>query len=102
MPPRPGSPVGGHSVSPEPGKVGNGARRRDCPLVWSRMVEPMNPAVNPAARITRVRIISYLQFDGEVWTAATGLSWIDDHVAARSRCTGGRISPGLYGILDRR
>jgi hypothetical protein len=29
--------------------------------------------MNPAAPVTRVRIISYLQFDDELWTAATGL-----------------------------
>ena len=59
-------------------EVGNGgaALRLSTPVTWcpspsrrSTRVEPMNPA----APVTRVRIISYLQFDGDVWTAAIGL-----------------------------
>ena len=60
-------------------EVGNGgapALRLSTPVTWcpsssrrSTRVEPMNPA----APVTRVRIISYLQFDGELSTAATGL-----------------------------
>jgi hypothetical protein len=59
-------------------QVGGGgpAPRLSTPVTWcpsssrrSTRVEPMNPA----APVTRVRIISYLRFDGELWTAATGL-----------------------------
>jgi hypothetical protein len=67
------------------------------------MVEPMNPAVNPAATITRVRIISYLQFDGEVWTTATGLR--RDRRSRRGEITvhGRPDFPGpVQSILDRR
>ena len=74
----------GRPVSPEPGKVGNGGRRRDCRLLWSTRVEPMNPA----APVTRVPIISNLQFDGELWTAATGLTrnrrWLRDEIRGGS------------------
>ena len=59
-------------------EVGSGgaALRLSTPVTWcpsfnrrSTRVEPMNPA----APVTRVRIISYLQLDGELRTAATDL-----------------------------